>query len=122
MNVTTSRKKVGRGGPDPDRETSAPPNPVPLPERPETKELTIKLPTELAEEVEVWAGVNGVSIDEQMTRLVERALGRRHRQGGPLRIFAAPGTPVADDGARRPRSTGQLRDRGGDAPRRRREG
>jgi hypothetical protein len=61
---------------DPDKVTSAPPNPVPL-ETPDVKELTIKLPTEFADEVAAWAEASGVTVDEEIERMILRALGRR---------------------------------------------
>jgi hypothetical protein len=56
----------------------APQNPVEI-TAPETKELTIALPVELADEVATWADVNGITLDEQVRRLIEHALGRKPR-------------------------------------------
>ena len=59
--------------------TAAGPRDVPLPEVVATRSLMVSLPKDLADEVEQWAGANEVSLDVQVERLIERALGRKPR-------------------------------------------
>jgi hypothetical protein len=77
MNVTTSRKVVGRNGPTEPR--TARPNPIPL-EQVETTQVTWAIPIELHDELQAWAGLNEVSIEAQAIHMLEYALGRRQTQ------------------------------------------
>ena len=43
----------------------------------ETKTLTVVLPIDLAENVEAWASINELTVDQQIPRLPEHALGQK---------------------------------------------
>ena len=43
----------------------------------ETKTLTVVLPIDLAENVEAWASINELTVDQQIPRLPEHASGKK---------------------------------------------
>jgi hypothetical protein len=66
MNVTTSKKQVGR-----ESKPAAPAG---------TETVTLTLPADLVDEIRAVAGIgtpHEISVEEQAKRLIEHALGRR---------------------------------------------
>jgi hypothetical protein len=76
MSITTTRKQVGRT-PDENRLTEAPPNPVPLPDVGESRELTIKLSSDLIDELASQAEDAGRTVDAHIAILLKRGMGIR---------------------------------------------
>jgi hypothetical protein len=77
MSITTTRKQVGRAGPLDAGPTEAPPNPVPLPDVSELREITIRLSVELAAELVSQAEDAGRTVDAHVDVLLKRGMGLR---------------------------------------------
>ena len=64
----------------------------------ETKTLTVVLPIDLAENVEAWASINELTVDQQIPRLPEHASGKKREITMPnprLERFRVAYSPMA---------------------------